>query len=34
VEEIERALGEVEGVKQVIVCRPGQGARLIEEHLF
>lgn len=34
VEEIERALREVEGVKQVIVCRPGQGARLIEEHLF
>lgn len=34
VEEIERALGKVEGVRQVIVCRPGQGARLIEEHLF
>lgn len=34
VEEIERALGKVEGVKQVIVCRPGQGAGLIEEHLF
>jgi len=34
VEEIERALGEVEGVKEVIVCRPGQGVRLIEEHLF
>jgi diphosphomevalonate decarboxylase len=34
VEEIERALGKVEGVKQVIVCRPGQGARLSEEHLF
>lgn len=34
VEEIERALGKVEVVKQVIVCRPGQGARLIEEHLF
>jgi len=34
VEEIERALGKVEGVEQVIVCRPGQGARLIEEHLF
>jgi len=34
VEEIERALGEVEGVRGVIVCRPGQGVRLIEEHLF
>lgn len=34
VEEIERALGKVEGVRQVIVCRPGQGVRLIEEHLF
>ncbi len=35
VEEIERALGEVEGVRQVIVCRPGQGVGLIEEeHLF
>jgi len=34
VEEIERALGKVEGVRRVIVCRPGQGARLIEEHLF
>ncbi len=34
VEEIERALGKVEGVKQVIVCRPGQGAGLIKEHLF
>lgn len=34
VEEIERALGEVEGVKEVIVCRPGRGARLMEEHLF
>ncbi len=34
VEEIERALLEVEGVEEVIVCRPGQGARLIEEHLF
>lgn len=34
VAEIERALRKVEGVKQVIVCRPGQGTRLIEEHLF
>jgi len=34
VEEVERALWEVEGVKEVIVCRPGDGARLIEEHLF
>lgn len=34
VEEIEKALLGTEGVERVIVCRPGQGARLIEEHLF
>jgi diphosphomevalonate decarboxylase len=34
VPELEKRLKELTGVKDVIVCRPGDEARLVEEHLF
>ncbi len=34
VEEVRRRLEGTEGVGEVIICRPGQGAALTEEHLF
>lgn len=34
VEEISRRVKEIEGVEDVVVCRPGEGARLVDEHLF
>lgn len=34
VPEIERRLKDVEGVQDVIVCKPGEGPRLINNHLF
>jgi diphosphomevalonate decarboxylase len=34
VHELEKRLKELTGVKDVIVCRPGDEARLVEEHLF
>ncbi len=32
--ELEKRLQSLDGVKQVIVCKPGQGSGLIEKHLF
>lgn len=34
VPELEKRIKELNGVKDVIVCRPGDSARLVEEHLF
>jgi len=34
VEEIQRHLQEIEGIEQVLICKPGEGARLTEENLF
>ncbi len=33
-DEINRRLMELQGVKKTIVCKPGDGARLVEDHLF
>ncbi len=32
--ELRRRLEKLEGVKKTIVCKPGEGARLIQKHLF
>jgi hypothetical protein len=32
--EIEKRLLELDGVIKTIVCKPGDGARLIDKHLF
>jgi diphosphomevalonate decarboxylase len=34
VEEITRRVKEIDGIEDVVVCRPGRAARLVEEHLF
>jgi diphosphomevalonate decarboxylase len=34
VEEITRRVKELDGIEDVVVCRPGEGARLVDEHLF
>jgi diphosphomevalonate decarboxylase len=34
VPELEKRLKEVEGVQKTIVCKPGEAAKVIEEHLF
>ncbi len=32
--ELEKRLHEIEGVKKTIICRPGDGAQIVKEHLF
>ena len=32
--KIKRKLKDVKGIKKIIVCKPGKGAKLIEKHLF
>jgi diphosphomevalonate decarboxylase len=34
VEEITRRVREIQGVEDVVVCKPGDSARLVDEHLF
>ena len=34
VPELEKKLKEIEGVQKTVVCKPGEGAKIIEEHLF
>jgi len=34
VPELEKRLKAIEGVKKTIVCKPGEGAKIIEGHLF
>ena len=32
--KIKRKLKNVKGIKKIIVCKPGEGAKLINNHLF
>jgi len=34
VEEIKKRLSEIEGIEDVITCKPGSGAKLVDDHLF
>jgi diphosphomevalonate decarboxylase len=34
VPELEKRLKELPGVQKTVVCKPGEGAKIIEEHLF
>jgi len=34
VPEIKKRLKNIEGIKRIIVSKPGKGARLIDKHLF
>ena len=34
VDELQERLQELEGIKKTVVCSPGDGARLVSEHLF
>jgi hypothetical protein len=32
--KIKRKLKKIKGIKKIIVCKPGEGAKLIDKHLF
>jgi diphosphomevalonate decarboxylase len=34
ISKIKRKLKKIKGIKKIIVCKPGEGAKLINEHLF
>jgi hypothetical protein len=34
IKKIKIKLKNIKGIKKIIVCKPGEGAKLINEHLF
>jgi diphosphomevalonate decarboxylase len=34
IKKIKRKLKNIKGIKKIIVCKPGEGAKLIDKHLF